>query len=172
MISIAYIKFLFSATNEHGVHSPFVFSFLTQGLYAKEPQWKGMSKKEAFIARVLAYFKPEKGCVCSSKVLEGVPQAASVFEMTTWDTCKLDEVDLLLLDETSVLDESQLLRELSNLKNDAFVLVDRRAKTAEVAVLWDALVESKTTTVTLDFYYFGLAFVRSEQLKQHFRLRM
>jgi tRNA G46 methylase TrmB len=33
---IAYIKFLFSATNQHGVHSPFIYNFVTKCLYNKE----------------------------------------------------------------------------------------------------------------------------------------
>lgn len=33
---LAYIKFLFKSTNQHGVHSPFVFNFVTKCLYAKE----------------------------------------------------------------------------------------------------------------------------------------
>ncbi|WP_339624547.1 class I SAM-dependent methyltransferase [uncultured Winogradskyella sp.] len=32
---IAYIKFLFSSTNQHGVHSPFVYNFVTKCLYDK-----------------------------------------------------------------------------------------------------------------------------------------
>lgn len=32
---ISYIKFLFSSTNQHGVHSPFVFDFVTKCLYDK-----------------------------------------------------------------------------------------------------------------------------------------
>lgn len=33
---IAYIKFLISSTNQHGVHSPFVYNFVTKCLYDKE----------------------------------------------------------------------------------------------------------------------------------------
>ncbi|WP_458627299.1 O-methyltransferase [Winogradskyella sp. PC D3.3] len=32
---LAYIKFLLSATNQHGVHSPFIYSFVTKCLYDK-----------------------------------------------------------------------------------------------------------------------------------------
>lgn len=32
----AYIKFLFNSTNQHGVHSPFVYDFVTKCLYDKE----------------------------------------------------------------------------------------------------------------------------------------
>lgn len=33
---IAYIKFLFSSTNQHGVHSPFIYNFVTKCLYDRE----------------------------------------------------------------------------------------------------------------------------------------
>ena len=33
---ISYIKFLVSATNQHGVHSPFVYDFVTKCLYDKK----------------------------------------------------------------------------------------------------------------------------------------
>ncbi len=33
---IAYIRFLFSATNQHSVHSPFIFDFVTKCLYDKK----------------------------------------------------------------------------------------------------------------------------------------
>ena len=32
---IAYIKFILSATNQHGVHSPFIYNFVTKCLYDK-----------------------------------------------------------------------------------------------------------------------------------------
>ena len=40
---IAYIKFLLSATNQHGVHSPFIYNFVTKCLYDKK-KYKGYSK--------------------------------------------------------------------------------------------------------------------------------
>ncbi|MEM9144159.1 MAG: hypothetical protein AAGA86_14310, partial [Bacteroidota bacterium] len=30
-----YLRFLFTATNQHGIHSPFVYAFTTQCLYTK-----------------------------------------------------------------------------------------------------------------------------------------
>jgi len=46
---IAYIKFLFRSTNQHGVHSPFVYNLLTQSLYLQE-------KKPAF-KKIQDYYK-------------------------------------------------------------------------------------------------------------------
>jgi predicted O-methyltransferase YrrM len=37
---IAYIKFLLKSTNQHGVHSPFVYSLLTECLYKKDKKYR------------------------------------------------------------------------------------------------------------------------------------
>lgn len=44
---IAYIKFLFSSTNQHGVHSPFVYQFVTKCLYDKK-KYQDYSKLVAY----------------------------------------------------------------------------------------------------------------------------
>jgi hypothetical protein len=64
---ISYIKFLLKSTNQHGVHSPFVFDFLIKGLYTKEiknnsisgySELKKLSKKEQkVLSKIIAYFK-------------------------------------------------------------------------------------------------------------------
>ena len=35
---IQYIKFLFKSTNQHGVHSPFVYDLIDECIYADSPQ--------------------------------------------------------------------------------------------------------------------------------------
>nr|WP_205677178.1 hypothetical protein [Antarcticibacterium arcticum] len=49
---LAYIKFLFRSTNQHGVHSPFVYNLLTKCLYTKE-------KRPAFVT-ISAFIKAIK----------------------------------------------------------------------------------------------------------------
>ena len=43
---LAYIKFLCSSTNQHGVHSPFVYDLLTKSLYKKEQHIKYLVLKK------------------------------------------------------------------------------------------------------------------------------
>ena len=33
--TLSYLRFLVRSTNQHGVHSPFVYDFVTKGLYRK-----------------------------------------------------------------------------------------------------------------------------------------
>ncbi len=44
---LAYLKFLFSSTNQHGVHSPFIYNFVTKCLYDKT-QYEAYSKLKAY----------------------------------------------------------------------------------------------------------------------------
>ena len=43
---IQYLKFLYLSTNQHGVHSPFVFNFITKCFYDKTnyEDYKGISR--------------------------------------------------------------------------------------------------------------------------------
>src|SRR5690606_38794502 len=57
---LPYIKFLFTSTNAHGVHSPFVFDLVQKCFYANEHNPKRQcSKKEQLLYRLAGYFKPE-----------------------------------------------------------------------------------------------------------------
>ncbi|RZN83126.1 MAG: class I SAM-dependent methyltransferase [Winogradskyella sp.] len=49
---IAYIKFLLKSTNQHGVHSPFVYDFITKCLYDKTP-YEAYGKLKAYRKAIL-----------------------------------------------------------------------------------------------------------------------
>ena len=49
---IAYIKFLLKSTNQHGVHSPFVYDFITKCLYDKT-KYKSYSDLKAYRNQLL-----------------------------------------------------------------------------------------------------------------------
>lgn len=173
MKPFAYIKFWLKSSDEHGIHSPFVFNWITQGLYSKNPSWDSQSAKEVFVERVFTYFKPKKVAWMSVKPIPGAIDQAAVF-FSSFDPMRDStlSVQLIYIDETSLLSEAAVVEALSTMGNDAFVLIDKRQMTPELSVLWNKLVESLKTTVTMDFYYYGLVFVRREQLKQHFSIRL
>lgn len=163
-----YFKFWWKSSNEHGVHSPFVFNLLTKGLYPKDSRWKKLAKKNAFPQRVLAYYAPKHIAII------GVEQKIEV--TSTVVTCfkpSQGKSDLIWigssLDQQSALTSDILY---AAMHNDTVLMFDRRKENSVVVQLWEDVVSDERFIVTLDFYYFGLAFIRSEQLKQHFTLRM
>lgn len=167
---IDYISFLWKSTNEHGVHSPFLFSFITRGLYAQNSLWDRKKEEDVFQERVMAYFQPQ--IIMSSSSKENFHTFLCRTDYIPWDSENCDKADILLIDETSLVDEENVISCLSKIKNNAFVLIDKRARLKSTKMLWEKIVENDTVTVSVDFYFFGLAFVRKEQLKQHFRVRL
>ena len=55
-----YFKFWLKASNEHGVHSPFVFNLLTKGIYSSHSKWSEISRKNQFLYRMISYFQPKQ----------------------------------------------------------------------------------------------------------------
>lgn len=161
------MRFLLRSTNEHGIHSPFVFSLVTKGLYASQEEWRGKKKSSVFMERIVAYFKPKKAVFFSNK-----PQNLDVLSYSHAEMKEGDEVDFIFIDETSRLGVEELAVCLSKLKNDAFVVIDKRARQDATQALWDGVVKSDAVSVSIDFYFYGMGFVRKEQLKQHFIVRL
>ncbi|MGI9553101.1 MAG: hypothetical protein ACR2MT_17980, partial [Aurantibacter sp.] len=52
---LKHLKFLLASTNQHGVHSPFVFSYLTQCLYTKKVY--AHSKTIDVLLKSISYFE-------------------------------------------------------------------------------------------------------------------
>ena len=64
---ISYLKFLLKSSNQHGVHSPFVFDFVTKSLYNNNQeiinfdnylQLEYLSKKKIkILSKIVSYFQ-------------------------------------------------------------------------------------------------------------------
>lgn len=164
-----YLKFWFTAFNEHGIHSPFVFNLLTKGLYSSDSRWKGKARKNQFIDRMLVYFAPQ--------------------QIATWQgkkpTIELGQIPIVTYQENVIIPYDFILFQIESsavmptvravaqtMHNNSVWLIDRREKHPVMEKYWQEVVASSEMVVTLDFYYFGVAFKRKEQLKQHFKLRL
>jgi hypothetical protein len=165
---LKYLKFLYQSTNQHGVHSPFVFSLLTKGIYSKDKKWNQCNKKENFIPRIIDYFKPQSVWLCK-KLEQKLPLSIKVEKN---DSKILNKVDLIWIGIPCNDTVSQLQNLIDAMHNDSVLLVDKSEQTKELKKLWQNIVKDARFTVTIDFYYYGLAFIRREQVKQHFTLRM
>lgn len=160
--TISYIKFLFSSTNQHGVHSPFVYSFVTKGLYKKNiriinfdeySQLKNLSiKKKKILSKIVIYFK-------------------------------INEIKFDLKNPTNTLDKNLKLLYLSDLKtlesiklnnhnSNEIILIDNIHQNKKSFEEWQKIIQNKEISATIDLYHFGLIFFRKEQAKEHFKIRV
>ena len=168
-MTFKYLRFWFSAYNEHGIHSPFVFNLLTRGLYPADVRWKGQSRKEQFVDRLLAYFTPGQLTTLDGERPRGVNTSIPVesFQMEEEKNC-----DAILFQGTNAKAWPTVQEVAQRMHNNSLWIVDRRNKEMSIEKYWQDVVASEEMIVTLDFYYFGVAFKRKEQLKQHFELRL
>ncbi len=167
-MNFEYFKFWLSASNEHGVHSPFVFNLLIKGIYTSHSKWSDISKKKQFLDRMITYFKPKEITVLGFDTAKesGIAQEVVNFDMNNGKTSDF----IIFGNNTDNLPSQEKLIQVMH--NDSVFILDRRNKQIFVEDYWQKIVALPEITVTLDFYYFGVAFKRKEQLKQNFNLRL
>lgn len=160
---VSYLKFLAKSTNQHGVHSPFVFSYVTQCLYSKKRLHK--NKSINVLLKTISYFNFDSISVNNKSIRELVKQN---FPEVQFDK---NTVDLLFINELSAYSFEKILSE-GKLHNDSLILIDSIYANQQNLEQWKQLIALPKITVSIDMYYCGLISIRREQVKEHFRIRI
>lgn len=160
--SISYLKFILKSTNQHGVHSPFVFSFVTKGLYKKKvkiisfdntSELDLLSKKQQkILSKILLYFKINR--------LD--------FNFYSFESNTSKDYKILFIKS---LNEFQKIN-LDSLTSKHIIIVDRIHQNKTIRLAWQNIIKNKQATVSIDLFYFGLLFFRPSQAKEHFNIRV
>lgn len=253
----SYLKFLKKSTNQHGVHSPFVYNFLTKCVYKKADNASaeilnkyiqallkdtsvisiidfgagsrvfksndrnvnsiaknaGITKKrQRLLLKITSYFQPSEilelgtslGLATASlskgnpkatiKTVEGCPATALVtkeyfkqfgfknidlinarFEdFFISEAFKSNNFDLVYVDgnhnKERTLDYFEKL--LPHVHNDSVIIFDDIYWSKSMTQAWQQIIAHPQVTVSIDSFYWGLVFFRSEQKKEHFTLRL
>ena len=250
-----YICFLLKATNQHGIHSPFIFDLVTKCFYDKKKyndysslkQYRkqlykndliilikdfgagsrvfrtnarkisqvaknaGITQKRAeLLYRLTKYFKPNTilelgtslGMATSSlslgnpdstiTTIEGCPETASIaneqFESFNLNNINLkvnkfdnelkslqnQKFNLIYVDgnhqKDATLNYFNLLLETIN--NDSVIIFDDIHWSKGMTEAWELIKINEKVSVTVDTFFWGFAFFRKEQVKQHFNVRL
>lgn len=185
-----YIKFLLQSTNAHGIHSPFVFSLVTQCLYERHlrfspKDYKGIKsafsyKKTQLLYRILMYFKPTKLLVLGEKAATATDVLRSTGEMgrlKLWFFTPIAPIPgpieiAYIADDNKESALTTLEQIIPHTGNNTLCIVDNIYASAEMQDAWEAIKNHPKVTVTVDTYELGLAFFRCEQANQHFKVRL
>lgn len=160
---IAYLKHLLTASNQHGVHSPFVYDFITKCLY-KKANFNG-TKSEKVALKSFPYFSVERFKI-SSKDSRLENRILKEFDLKASEEGALD----LLFIDVPQADVLSIHQEL--IQNDTIILIDNIHKNKEASRRWDVLRQHEKATVSIDLFYCGLLSFRKEQVKEHFKIRI
>nr|WP_299069696.1 hypothetical protein [uncultured Allomuricauda sp.] len=161
---INYLKFLLKSTNEHGVHSPFVFNYVTKCLYLKQ-KWDKV-KSINILLKSIAYFNHK------SIELYGKHDLKKTLEIHFPNMAiGRKPIDVVYTDELKIDTLKQLISE-DKLHNNSMIFIHSIHQTPKKQQLWRNLIELPIITVSIDMFNCGVLFIRKEQVKEHFIIRI
>lgn len=87
---------------------------------------------------------------------------------------KLETIDLLFIDGNHSYDATLRYFEwcLPKLNNNSVIVFDDIYWSKEMTAAWQKIKGDKRITVSVDLFFIGLAYIRKEQVKEHFKLRV
>ena len=160
---VSYLNFLAKSTNQHGVHSPFVFQYVTQCLYSKKKLHN--NKSINVLLKTIACFNFNSISTKNKSVRELIKQCFPEVQLDK------DTVDLLFMNTLSDIDFHKILSE-GKLHNNSLILIDSIYDTHENLEQWNQLITLPEITISIDMYYCGMISIRREQVKEHFTIRI
>ncbi|WP_394970808.1 hypothetical protein [uncultured Croceitalea sp.] len=161
---VTYLKFLLKSTNQHGVHSPFVFNYLTKCLY-KEPR-KSKEKTLDILIKSLIYFGFNNIKIIGNPSFK--KELQEQFVNLDFNSQKID----MLLVEASHHIEFETIFSKYELHNDSLIVFNNIYRSESEHAYWNTIIKSEKVTVSIDMYYCGVIFIRKEQRKEHFTIRI
>lgn len=161
----AYLKFLFCSTNQHGVHSPFVYQYLTKCLYRNSDHkgnrvYKVLIKSISYLGLQSVLLRTDTQDL--KKQLSNAYPALR-YESATTDLIVVGRDQLLAINARWLNDHSH---------DKSMILLEDIHQNRITSAIWQSLCEKAWVSVSIDFYFGGILFLRKEQVKQHFRIRI
>ncbi|MEB3346925.1 hypothetical protein U6A24_15735 [Aquimarina gracilis] len=181
---LQYLKFLLKSTNQHGVHSPFVYNLVTKCFYDKEKTKAHKSIKRICRKNDISYKK--------GKLLNRIPRYFDYKNVLVLDNKKEITQELLSLNNPILIDQKihpkrtydlihftlpRLQHYLRNdvlfslIHNDSTIIIDSLYNSKDEILIWEEIKRCPKITVTIDTFYLGFVFIRKEQAKEHFTIR-
>lgn len=187
MPKLSYRKFLWNSVDVHGVHSPFVYDIVANGLNTRSirlPNYisdKPVLNKKAvdIVCRLMVYFRAEKLYVLgdeSGEVTETIRVCGEHIKNKVWFFSPLAPIpgviDMAYIpseDKTAV--NAMLTKLQPNMGNSSFCILANIHDSEITEATWEAVKQNPNVSVTIDTYHLGIVFMRKGQAKEHFSVR-
>ena len=205
-----YVKFLLNSTNQHGVHSPFVYRLVTACFYTKVDKKhieqyreihkstlqvrkvnlsKLSCKKPELLLKVIGYFKPIRSLEIGNasgdfastvkisqpnatvKIIANTPKTADN-ETNLLKAINIKPYDMVFFNSTEKATLSYFESCLSSVHNETFFIFKDLYQSKQMRTTWAKIKQHPKITVTVDVYDYGFVFIRKEQQKEHFKIRL
>ncbi len=160
----AYIRFLLESTNQYGLHSPFVYGLVTRCLYRKPRMDRNRTLD--VLLKCQKYFEAK-----NIRIGNRVSLRQRMLKVDSTIRFDKDPLDLLLFERLDVSEFNTLLSK-GRLHNDSMILIDGIRSNPQKLQLWNSLIALPQISVSMDLYHCGILFIRREQQKEHFKVRI
>jgi len=195
-----YFQFLLKSSNQHGVHSPFIYQLVTKCLYKKidKNSWKTFQKsnnellknkkiknshkKAKILLKLIHYFKPKNNLEITSSldlaVIKHAINSSNTCVTTIANTpTEISEVTLNRKFDCIYFHKNQITLKtfntcLKTINNNSFFIFNDIYESSETIKNWSSIKNHPKVKVSLDLFYFGVIFFRKEQAKEHFKIRV
>jgi len=165
-----YFNYYLNASNGkgHGVHSPFVFSFITSVLNSKEfsQENDNADKYRALVNSMISFYKPialmelELNPLNKANVLEEIEKAKTISLL--YLKHNKNTADLMLYFNAAI----------KKVNTHSILIFENIHNSKEMEASWEQIKMHKEVKLTIDLYKLGIVFFRQEQLeKENFTIR-
>ncbi len=162
---VQYINFLRASTNQHDVHSPFIYNFITKGLYTK-PHYK-TTKFNALVIKAYAYFKPQNVFLQETHNLSFIQQHINQSIISTTP----QNADFLVFNGTLNLKKVLAFLNNNTIAPESIIILKNPNANKETIKIWQTIKQHNKVKQTIDFYHSAILFFRTTQAKEHFTIR-
>lgn len=160
------LNFWVTATNQHGVHSPFVYKFVTKCLYSQSSFSNNKSLNT--LLKTIVYFKKNSIQLVTNDadLPKAIKKNLRNIELSS------PSGEMLYLEKLDNKIIRHFILENNALNNNSVVYVHKLYKNKATYNHWKNIKELEKVRVTIDMFYGGLVFFRREQVKEHFKIRI
>lgn len=162
---LQHLKFLLTSTNQHGVHSPFIYNYVTKCLYSKTSY--SYSKSVNILLKSIVYFSAKQVWIPENKRLEKIVRKHFT-EVRFAEN--FSSILFLSLSDQELIDS--MLSKESCIQNDSLLIIDGIYGSQDKKKAWEKIKLHEKVRVTVDMFYCGAVFFRQEQAKEHFNIRI
>lgn len=182
---VKFIKYKWNASGRHGIHSPFIYDLIENGIRTSiikadfHPSDLKNIEFQKFVFKLLRYFKVKNIFINEQKGLNHWETFFRINFSSLNIHVNLEELSKSsknpFFDFIFISNSTQIVEKISKLltysENETVFLIEGIRSNKYSFEEWRKLCEMKTFHVSIDFFQSGLLILRSQQEKEHFTLK-
>ncbi len=194
-----YLIYRYKSVNAHGLHSPFLFDFYNEVISPQKEFYffkrfrplltkykKSISTENAlFLFRWAAFYKPNSVCLRNANFPVALALAipSKTKDLSVEKLRDYSETELSILSSLGILVQENLHSDLcyydkidaeifNELHNSKCLIISKPHASKSKHNLWVTLCDSKSVSISIDLYQFGILLIDKNQAKQHFVVKL